>query len=104
MNKCGLYAGSVLIFALFVGCLLLGFFVYTKVTEKKIRKELETKTQEVVREIYSNCGKFTRELCERVLTDYGYKLKEAKCVVSMIEERQKLFPDADFIYKGERFH
>lgn len=95
---------SVLMFAILVGCFLLGFYAYTKVTEKKIRKDLETKTQEVVREIYSNSGKFTRELCERVLTDYGYKLEEAKCVAAMIEERQKLFPDADFIYKGERFH
>ena len=98
------YIFSVLMFAVLVGIFLLGFYLYTKRTEKKIRKELETKTQEVVREIYSNAGKFTKELCERVLKDYGYEIEETKRVMALIEEKQKENPNADFIYKGERFH
>ena len=98
------YILSVLMFAVLVGMFLLGFCIYTKRTEKKIRKELETKTQEVVREIYANTGRFTKELCERVLKDYGYEIEETKRVMALIEEKQKENPNADFIYKGERFH
>ena len=98
------YIISVFMFAVLVGIFLLGFYFYTKRTEKKIRKELETKTQEVVREIYSNYGKFTRELCDRLLKDYGIEVEEAKKVMTMIEEKQRENPNADFIYKGERFH
>lgn len=98
------YILSVLIFAMFVGVLLLSFYIYTKRIEKKIRKELETKTQEVVKEIYSSYGKFTRELCDRVLRDYGIKVEESKRIMALIQEKQKENPNADFIYKGERFH
>ena len=39
---------SVLIFAMFMGLFLLGFYIYTKIVEKKIKKELNEKTEEVI--------------------------------------------------------
>ena len=95
---------SVVIFAIFMGLFLLGFYIYTKIVEKRIKKELETKTEEVVREIYSKFGNITKDICERVLRERGIEIEEAKRVMKLVEEKQKISPETDIIYKGERFH
>lgn len=95
---------SIFIFAMFMGLFLLGFYIYTKIMEKRIRKDLETKTEEVVREIYSKFGNLTKDICERVLYERGIEIEEAKRVMKLVEEKQKTSPETDIIYKGERFH
>ena len=95
---------SVFIFAMFMGLFLLGFYIYTKIVEKRIKKELETKTEEVVREIYSKFGNITKDICERVLRERGIEIEEAKKIMELVEEKQKTSQGTDIIYKGERFH
>lgn len=95
---------SILIFAMFMGLFLLGFYIYTKIVEKKIKKELNEKTEEVVREIYSRANSVTRDICERVLYERGIEIEEAKKIMELVEEKRKTSPETDIIYKGERFH
>mgnify|MGYP003397129926 CR=1 FL=1 len=72
--------------------------------KKRIKKELETKTEEVVREIYSKFGNITKDICERVLYERGIEIEEAKKIMELVEEKRKTSPKTDIIYKGERFH
>ena len=95
---------SILIFAMFMSLFLLGFYIYTKIVEKKIKKELNEKTEEVVREIYSKANSVTRDICERVLYERGIEIEEAKKIMELVEEKRKTSPETDIIYKGERFH
>lgn len=71
------YIVSVLIFASFCGVLLVGFYVYTKRTEAKFKKEMAEKVRDVKDEIAKGYESFTNELCERALCDMGIDLKSS---------------------------
>ena len=71
------YIVSVLIFASFCGVLLVGFYVYTKRTEAKFKKEMSEKVREVKDEIAKRYESLTNELCERALCDMGIDLKSS---------------------------
>ena len=95
---------TIVIFIMLVGVFILGFHIYSGLIESAIKKDLETKTAETVKEIYSKYGNFTRDICERVLYERGIEIEEAKRVMELVEEKQKTSPETDIIYKGERFH
>ena len=93
-----------LIFAGFVGILLFFFWLYTKHTEKRIKKEMQEKTDEAVREIYANSNKFVRDLVEKLIADKNLTLEQIRKVEEYAREMEKIDPNIKVIYKGEIFN
>ena len=93
-----------LIFAGFVGLLLFGFWLYTKHTEKRIKKEMQEKTDEAIREIYANSNKFVRDIAERLIADKNLTLEQIRKVEEYAREMEKIDPNIKVSYKGEIFN
>lgn len=93
-----------LIFAGFVGILLFGFWFYTKYTEKRIKKEMQEKTDEAVREIYANSNKFVQDMVERLIADKNLTLEQIRKVEEYARELEKIDPNIRVSYKGEIFN
>ena len=93
-----------LIFAGFVGILLFSFWLYIKHTEKKIKKEMQEKTDEAVREIYANSNKFVRDLVEKLSADKNLTLEQIRKVEEYAREMHEIDPNIRVSYKGEIFN
>ena len=93
-----------LIFAGFVSLLLFGFWLYVKHTEKRIKKEMQEKTDETVREIYANSNKFVRDMVERLIADKNLTLEQIRKVEEYARELEKIDPNIRVSYKGEIFN
>ena len=93
-----------LIFAGFVGILLFSFWLYTKHTEKRIKKEMQEKTNEAVREIYVNSNKFVRDLVEKLIADKNLTLEQIRKVEEYAREMHEIDPNIKVSYKGEIFN